>query len=680
MIDKATGNTAVVVNRSSDVRLRFKFAPRLFIWMFLIGIPLVSYVWTWGRLWPGSDEWFLIYIREGGPYIADNTRPFAYLYFDISYILTGGRMTSMYVLMYVLQGAGAGLLFEICRLMYQRWLGQMALYVGLLTALVYVMYPGEMTRHSLIMINARYTTLMALFACLIWILASKYDRPIWTIGAFLLVGVNLLASETTVMLLFLFPLVVFYFKGFRLQRHWWIAIVTWYIGVTWYLLWRVVLVNNTADAARPISPISLVELPGYVLRNLLQLTLQPIAEAYNVDWKELVSAQFAWSRPEMLVIFLLFAAATVFVWLQLPKEKTTISERHDTLFWLFSLGIGLMAVLGAITPYAARGWPLTFIIEGPSSRDTFMAAIGVSMLFGIVMLRRRDYLMATVICLIVLGAGFVRQTRSAEEYAALTRLQEQYWPSVLELPINWTNEDIVVFFHDFPFSEANQFWGLHAMLNLFTTHTFEDFNTFNTQETRNWSMEDGKISLTFVSNVHLLDDPTPELDVNDVRIIRLDAESHTVSLLTEVPENLLTDPDQTIPLRTGYNLVADQLQTTDLAQTLLASHELEVCRTTVPVYSPDTSPEDGTVIVELYPEGKVIDRRFVEQGEQLNFELHAPCGNWLRVYFTPDEGEAVRLVSQYGLESEYGTSDETTSVSYHTHFQNRVPCVDSVCS
>jgi hypothetical protein len=74
----------------------------------------------------------------------------------------------------------------------------------------------------------------------------------------------------------------------------------------------------------------------------------------------------------------------------------------------------------------------------------------------------------------------------------------------------------------------------------------------------------------------------------------------------------------------------------------------------------------------IAPQNTIIDRRPIVKGTALDYWQVAPCGVWLRVYFTSADGvkqSTVWLVSQYGTDTDYGTDTAENSTPYATQFR-----------
>ncbi len=101
------------------------------------------------------------------------------------------------------------------------------------------------------------------------------------------------------------------------------------------------------------------------------------------------------------------------------------------------------------------------------------------------------------------------------------------------------------------------------------------------------------------------------------------------------------------------------------------------------VHTTDGANQSGLVQVfvtgggPLVAEGWLLASTPVSKGQKLEFMVNAPCSRWVRVFFTPEDGDPYLLPSQYYPADDYGSIGDTTGQremgpSYHTAFADAV--------
>ena len=657
-----------------NITMRKSFL-RIWAWLVLTAIPFFTMGWTIGKVNPSLDDWTMYeLIKENRWFQIDPTRPLAFLWHTPIYYSSQIHPALPTVIIILLHGIAAICFFEVTRLLLEKWLEADASLAAFLVAVIYIFFPSDVARYQFFEMGNRIVHISYFLACLAWLQAIRRDRISLILIALFFMVIELLRSESLFFLFGLTPLVIFYLRSYQLPKRWWYTLVGWYAVMVAWIMWRLLVVDS--DSQRPVGMPSISEFIQAPIRNLYVIILDPLYITIHKDLSAL--SQHSTLKMYAFALAVGFSIAIlVMLWLyqrnadSLPKNSPTKAESSrimgDNFQWLLFILVGLALYGAGLAPQMFRGVQrLTLTIEQTHSRLTAMPYIGISLLLIVLVLRRKDYVLAGLTCAMFLSFGVVRTVNTGQDVINVGEIGDQFWSEVLNLPTSWTDDTVVVV-HNYPSFFGNGttddgFWAYTSAWNLFTG---QENQFYSSNELILESVDDE--GLHFTGNA----DVVPKLDVSleNLRIIEYIPQNRTIRMMSEVPAISNPNDVPTPSLITGINQQPTPVPTTHFVDDYIdLDNKIPTCITTVHVFTPDFAPEDGVLVTEQYPQNVVIDRRLVNQDERSDFLMRIPCGIWLRVYYEPDSSdERIQLISQYGADEEFGTASTETS-SYHSSF------------
>jgi hypothetical protein len=414
----------------------------------------------------------------------------------------------------------------------------------------------------------------------------------------------------------------------------------------------------------------------FFIQSLNNIMFQSYRVAFGPSLEALIAKGWGWVLP------LAITGAGLIVtggWMLARRSLREEEERPDLRPWVaISLAGLIMTLPGLALLYLYLGSPVP--VEGLQSRNTTIAMMGVSLLYGqlvvfpLLAARRwaprwqaAGLVACGVLTTLLLAGGIMQQMRTNIVYTEAWRIQRAYLQGIANLEISAQPDHLVIVLDSFPKGHDGAPLAAHKLGNTESIRLLfdlpPDLVTFNEADAITHTLTDEMISVT-------TDDGELTVPLENFRVLHYDGATGLVEVAPHLPLSWTSEREY---IYTGENPDQARLTLSRYGATLLgAPIAAGQCQTRVPIHSIDAAPADGVVEVALYPQNVVLDRRRVTHGTSLAFSFMAPCGVWIRTYFVRDGGSTEMLVSQYGEGQEYGTSEEAASPSYETAFEKAV--------
>lgn len=605
------------------------------LWIILFMIPIAAMGWAVGSYGPIADDWdMLLMSMQGDFFAADRTRPLAFVAPALTYFLGGGQLNTMMMQAVLLHGVEAILIFEVLRRVFARLLGNDALFAAFAGAAIYVLYPADVIRYPIVMIHGRYVQIAILLVAWMWLQMGASGRRWWMVPIFVLTAATLMTKEHGLLLYGLFPVLLLLHRQRPWSRRWLLVVLIWYVALAAYGYWRFFIVGS-AEGVRG------VEMP-----TLNSLLISSIFSFYSVMIYSFPATirehAYALSigSPTANLEWVILAVAVLLIF---GVGRITRSNTRTSLNIVPALIIsaaGFAVFMAGLVPYlfwsASSSFGLAAI--GQLSRYTQIANFGAVLLWialpllFVPLFRRVRWLNARVligvVTVILVTVAALRQIHVGEDYVRVWTLQRQFWSRIIELPESLSvvqetrPEDRRLFIlKDFLYDVGHvpvtgAPWSYDAAFALLVGRDARAARYDKVE----W-LEDEQQFRIFAGHhsVPVLQEEryAPEY----VRVLDYDPLTANVQFAAEYTDAT----GQTFAMFTGLNERVSTPPLTDFGVHLFGQvMPPTVCRTSVIVTSITGAPYDGHT--EISAEGRVIDRRPVEAGEALDFNLLAPCG------------------------------------------------------
>lgn len=664
-----------------------------YAWAILALLPIIIMAWTIGRYGPVWDDWDLLRMAVDNRFISvDVTRPIAFLTPVLTYHLAGGSLPLMYTQIMLLHIVEAILMFELLRRVLAVWLKTpLALYFAFIGAAVYVFYPTDTTHHIIVMIHGRYQQIAIMLIALIWFHVAGGGRRVWLIAALALLGFNLMTKEHAYFLYFLMPGFILYHGHKPWTRRWLPPVTLWYGVLIVYGLWRFVYVPATSELLREVNLRSPVELFFGFLATFYQMIgniyVQTISEhgdrireGSGLGWLPFAALAFS------ILVIVVMARLTG---IRAVLADAIIRRRGG---WLTLAGFAIF--IGGVAPYLFFGLSIIDIIAARSRNTQLMTFSGALLLivlpFTAHLLLRRvtrakltgyvlEVALVSILGVVLLTTTLVRQIHVSESFIGAWEEQRSYWYRIFDYPLDIPRQDgplpldrqpeMLVFVDDFPLVKHNANYAMFSWAFNAGVYLMADREALMVPYVELiqdvWYDEDGlSVRLNVVSHTNrppltwvyplervrrLVYDP----DLRDVRMTTLPGEY----IQGNVPEFF-----------TGSNTIAAPLEVNAFGRHILGEYVAPpVCRTRVTVRSEDAAPEAGVAVL-LDAAGERLDRRPIDRGDPLAYNLLAPCDQPLTLLFEPLEPEDGAPLTLQPLDGPYITGSDTESAPLRVAF------------
>jgi hypothetical protein len=622
-------------------------------WALLLVIPLLVMGWFIGRYGPVSDDWDMLRMALNGDFLAaDRTRALAFASHAITALVAGGDVRFMQLQVVLLHGVEAILMFEVLRRVFSRWIGRgQGSFLAFAGAAVFVLYPSDVSRYTMMMIHGRYLNIGILLMTLCWMAIGERGRGWPILPALALLTLNLLTKEHALVFYGLLPLIPLYYGWRILSRRWLGLTALWYAALTVYSLWRFVIAGAQSGTRGIVIPPF-----GTLIRDTAGSVYNVLFGIFPTTIAEHRAAVASNPLAALVSVIALIAAAKFMILMIVLSRRSVAGSPHDLPQDPMQIKRGLvlasfaaLTLLAGTLPFMVWDTDLGVLsLERQLSRHTQVPAIGAALLWVIVPvlfvqiagLRVRflraplvSGLLVVVVAALLLGTAAVRQFHVGEDHVVSWRIQRQFWARITELPLD-ASETQLVYVRDFPKNYQNALltsnsYNYRAALLLLTGQDVH-FDIFNDDEPVLY--EDGQFTAPIESHVF------PELVMvayprEVTRVIVYDAASGLVRFGASLPARDVGD----VPLYTGANRPATIHPLTPFGQRLLADPPTAaVCREPLRVTSADGTPEDGDAL--LLSGELVIDRRPITRGDALDYDLLTDCGAVLTLRFESASG------------------------------------------
>jgi hypothetical protein len=627
----------------------------------LVLLPIFTLAWTIGRYGPVSDDWAMIQRATTGTFWnIDTTRPLAFLTPTLSYQLAGGNLNGMYAQIVLLHALEALLCFELLRRIMRYVIPDAAVFWALIGAGIYVLYPSDVSRYTIMMIHGRYYQLAVMAIMWCWVRFGETENHRWMLPAIGLTLLSLFTKESALLVYGLCPAIVWYVGRSPFGRRFWPAVIGWYGVLGAYSVWR--FIGLSVDAAERTTRSLMLppDLFGGIFGTLQQMTVGSIAitTIEHREWLSLGAPIGALPWITAIVI----AIAIGVVWRNTPS-LTMIDRRRGGML----IAAGLMIFIAGVLPHLFRGFPMLFI-GNVDSRDTQIPIFGVVLMLIALPLfwRRGAMIVATVIAVVLISTGVVRQVQVGADFISAWEMQRVQWQRLFAIPsLSVDTPGTLILIHNSQQKYRNALltssgWGFRFGMRYLTGVQTSILPTFQIEPIR---VEGDQVIINGRG-----------IDRERVRLIDYDrTRTGKMNPLTYVPPELSAHPEQPIPLYTGDNQIGAPIPLIERGAALIDPPiMMSPCQTVLPVFSEDRATSDGDALIVQADTRVILDRRRVMAGESLHYNALLDCGIWVRVYFVSDTADRVFLPSQYGATIDYGTANESESPSYHTAFERGV--------
>lgn len=657
----------------------------LYGWIVMLAIPFIVMGWTIGQYGPGSDGWTLFNrLYHGQFFPTDVTRPLTYAPRVLMWLIAGGHIPTIEVLYCLLESLSAALFFEVMRRVFSKWLGRVGVFAALLVALIYVLYPSYADRLYLGTINDSVNRVLTAAITLLWVIAAEKDQIRYAIAATVLTVLTLLHKENSTLVFGLLPFIGLLYGRSPLEGRWRTATIVCWLALGGYVIWRILPsrlggITGPSRSVQFTDPVGLIPFFAGSIGNM-------VGDAFHLAFVDSLAdfqqMGLGWVLPAAIAGAALVIAGG---WLvsrgDFQAEPGRVSLRAWGLMALFGAA---EVLLGLVLFYLELGHATP--VGGMESRNTTVAMIGISLLFGLAilapMILTRQYAspwpgrerlwrgaglaISGALAGVLLVGGVLRQARMDIAFVDAWQEQRTYWQRIGDLDLT-IRPDMLIVMEDFPRLNhgaplASSNWGYASAFELLFGAP-GDILTINSGEIEQPSIKGDTLTM----NVYGDDVSYP---LEDIRVIRYEPKTRTVRLMPYLPAAWT---GKLVPVFTGDNPPQPPLALNPYGASVLGQPVGQVgCRTSVHIHSADVAPADGSVEIAVAPGNEVFDRRPAARGAKLDFNFYAPCGVWIRAYFASAES-TVFLVSQYGPGEEYGTAESGDNPSYETAFGKAAP-------
>jgi hypothetical protein len=641
--------------------LRFFNAARIVTWCVLLAIPFAAMGPAIGKVGLVLDDWFLWRAAAENRWFAlDGLRPLCCLPMTLAERFAGNNMALLLVFNILAHGIAAILAYEFGRLLLSQWLPRSGRFFAAIAAAIFVIYPSDVSRYWFTAsIGTRFVTIELLGAALLWMVALVSRRPALVAFAFIPAAVDLLRTESGVALLALLPFLTLA-RGARPWRlPWLVPSLLWYGMLSGYLVWHFAFAKaqwafgrfgSAIADVRPIEVGSPLALIGWFFESLWAMTAETVSLAFLQLDAALRSGAENFGLP--LLAAGCGIAVALILWLanRDAGDEVEIASAIDLRRWSNSVLWSLLVAFAGALPFLLNGTHYTserMQPHGVLSRSTAIAAIGMSaLLVAIVLLplyRRRigpafNLVAAGVLCAFVVSLGVVRLVQTGEDYANAWTQQKALLRAALSSDGVWQSGAAIVL-HDFPTLVGSapapltvQSWAYRSALGLFLEPPPSDlFLTAdpadlqilpdNAGETADWTNDGEYLSVKWYPRERL------RFPLKGVVVLAYDPGAASLAVLDKFPANDLPAGSPEVQLYTGLNQPNARRRITNAALEMLAPWpKAAVCLGEVAIRSSDVAPREGTIAAFAIPSGKLLDRRYVAAGAELDYSFYAPCG------------------------------------------------------
>jgi hypothetical protein len=640
-----------------------------YAWLVLAALPLIVMAWTVGRYGPVWDDWDLLRMAVDNRFISvDVTRPIAFLTPVLTYHLADGSLPLMYAQITLLHIVEAILMFELLRRVLAVWLRpSLALYFAFIGAAVYVFYPTDVTHHIIVMIHGRYQQIAILLIALIWFHVTGGGRRIWLIAALALLAFNLFTKEHAYFLYFLLPGFILYHGHKPWQRRWLAPVALWFGVLIVYGLWRFLYVPSlNPDMLRQVELRNPLEMLVGFVGTFYQMIGNIYLQTAQEHTARISEGSTLWWLPVAALVFSVIVIAIMarLTGLRSALPDAVVRRRGG---WLTLTGLAIF--IGGVAPYLFFGIAV-IDIRAALSRNTQLMTLSATLLaivlpFTAHLLVRRfarlkvtgyglEVALVTMLGVALLTTALVRQVNIGAASLVAWEEQRSYWYRIFDIPLDIPHEDgplpldeqpeMLVFVDDFPrLKHGANFtmysWAFNAGLYIMADRQALMVPYFELIQDV-WYDEDGlSVRLNVVS--HTNRPPiTWVYPLERVRRLVYDPDLRDVRLTVMPGAYIEGDAPEFF---TGSNTLAAPLQVNAFGRHILGDYvPPPVCRTLVTVRSEDAAPERGVAVL-LDADGQRLDRRPIERGDPLAYNLLAPCDSPLTLQFEISDGAPVIL-------------------------------------